>query len=104
MPNISLSQSPLETRRMIVLSTAHLSKGTAQSHSTYREDASLWPIPYGYLCWMWDSHDLVNEKEIPQDLRLALEGLQKHYGAQEGDYIRFDADGPILRRIPTYPW
>lgn len=102
--NPSFSHPALETRRLIVLSTGHLSKDTAKAHASYRENAVLWPIPYGFICWMWDLESLAAEKDFPHDLRLALEGLQTHYNAQEGDYIRFDCDGPVLRRIPTYPW
>jgi hypothetical protein len=102
--NPALSQANPETRRLIVLSTAHLSKETAQAHSTYQENTLLWPIPYGYICWMWDPESLNEEKETPHDLQIVLQGLKTHYNVQEGDYIRFDCDGPVLRKIPTYPW
>jgi hypothetical protein len=53
---------------------------------------------------MWDPESLNEEKETPHDLQIVLQGLKTHYNVQEGDYIRFDCDGPVLRKIPTYPW
>lgn len=88
----------LDERRLFVLSTAHLQRETAEAHNTYKEDGLLWPIPYGYLCWVWEPDDL------SADLREVVNYLRQHHRANSGDYIRFDCDGPKLPGLTTYDW
>ena len=97
-----------DTRRLYVLSTAHLTKQTANNHTTYREDAWLWPIPYGYMTWMWQTDDQMGGipaelRDAPPELIDVIRHLRK-LGADDGDYIRFDCDGEILRGLNTYEW
>lgn len=94
----------LEVRRMIVLSTSHLAYETAQQHNSYRETAYLWPIPYGYITWMWDRESLQESYQPPQDLVEVLDFLERKHNVKEGDYIRFDEAGPVLSGLKTYDW
>lgn len=104
---------PPDTRKLFVLSTGHLTKATAEEHKTYRDDAWLWPIPYGYMTWMWDTDEDSNPSgpagvppladPPPPELFPIIRHLRT-LGADDGDYIRFDCDGETLRGLATYDW
>ncbi len=93
-----------DERRLFVLSTAHLHRKTAESHNTYKEDGYLWPIPYGYICWVWETDDITLPENLPPDLREVVDYLRNHNHANSGDYIRFDCDGATLPELTTYDW
>ena len=93
-----------ETRKLWVLSTAHLKKETAQAHNQYDEASALWPLPYGYITWAWDTEDQSTKSCIPEDLLEVLRFLKTHHNASEGDYFRFDCDGPTVPGLKTYTW
>ena len=90
-----------DLRRLFVVSTAHLSAETAKAHSHYNEKSVLWPIPYGFVTWMWDTNK-DDPQALPHDVRAVLLYLQREYNAAEGDYLRFDCDGPVLPNLKTY--
>jgi hypothetical protein len=93
-----------DLRRLFVVSTAHLSKKTAETHTQYDESNALWPVPYGFVTWSWDVDDQSTCSTIPADLLEVLRFLRDNYGATDGDYFRFDCDGPILPNLKTYDW
>jgi hypothetical protein len=93
----------IETRCLFILSTAHITKQTAETHNQYREDAYLWPVPYGYICWLWDDQDRATS-DMPPDLRDCITYLTERHGAGPGDYVRFDCDAAKAEGLKTYDW
>lgn len=97
-----------DIRKAFVLSTAHLTKETADKHSTYSDDAWLCPVPYGYISMFWDpiEADEVLASPIPPvppELPRIIEYFRA-LGGDEGDYIRFDCDGEQIQGLPIYHW
>ena len=94
----------IDQRRLFIISTAHLKRETAEAHNTYDEKGFLWPIPYGYICWMWDLDDFSLKKEFMEDIFDIVHYLRQNHKATSGDYIRFDCDAEILPDLKTYNW
>lgn len=92
-PHVNIPQ-----RRVLILSTAHLRKETAEAHNAYREEGFLWPVPYGYICWAWEPED------CPTDLAEIIRHLRANCQIVAGDYIRFDCDEPPTPGLTTYSW
>ena len=90
---------PFETRRVVVLSTAHLSAQTCQMLNATPLEA--WPvsggrIAYGYYIWAPEAGD--RELEAAPELQHALNWARNH----GFDYVQFDADAYAREDLPTF--
>lgn len=100
--------SGLEERRMVVLSTAHLQRSTAEAAEA--ADAGEYPIDsvaYGYLfCvsgypYACADDDPPELKECADTVGALLFGGRPFEGSF---YILFDCDGYVLPTLKTYEW
>jgi len=95
----------IDQRRLFVLSTAHLKRETAEAHNAYKEKGWLWPVPYGYICWLWDVEDCACVLDTcPKEISEAASYFRQKHQADSGDYIRFDCDGAEIPDLKTYLW
>jgi hypothetical protein len=88
-----------EVRKLLCLSTAHVSKETADilDSSTPKN----WPVfgfggEYGWVIYAHDEQDL----EIPPDLWALCEYARSF----DCDYIMLDCDASVIESLPTYEW
>lgn len=92
------SRAP-ELRRVIVISTAHITRELAEqwnSGDIHRTDAA--PIPYGYWCPVYTD---------PMDVHPIVWDICQWVRATAGpdvSAIQFDTDGPLYPDLPRYDW
>jgi hypothetical protein len=94
--------SMVEIQSIMVLSTGHLTKTTAETLNADKSEALPWAPQltwaYGWVWYVdsctWDSVDFPPEFGAILKLALALDCL----------WVRFDADGPQIDELPFYEW
>jgi hypothetical protein len=87
----------LDTRKVVVLSTLHLSVATRTLLSTKR--LADWPVagaplPWGFYIY---AHEEPGD-DVPDDLRRVL-GFARERGF---DYVQFDFDGEPIDALPAF--
>lgn len=90
----------LETPKMLVLSTAHISESTNSMLTI--TDVGYWPIsggPYGDYGWFLNAGE-TTLKEVPDDLKACMQFARKN-GC---DYLLLDRDADTTEELPTYEW
>lgn len=93
-----------ETRRFVVISTAHVSEATAKrlDNTSPKE----WPCvggPYGEYGWFLYAHDEnagVGPDAIPDELFDVMSWARR----QGFDYILFDYDADQVAELPAFDW
>lgn len=89
-----------ETRRVVVLSTAHLTAETcAMLTATPVADWPVagGPLPWGFYIYVHDGEGEVDEKATPADLIACFDWARDRF-----DYIQFDSDAPARPDIPSH--
>ena len=91
----------MQIEPLICLSTAHLSQATTEALLSDDWPMSVYPNEYGafVLVPIPDTIQQVNEHLYP-DLLFVLKWAQ----AEGLQWIKFDADGQVLRRLPVHSW
>jgi hypothetical protein len=93
-----------ETRRFVVISTAHVAETTAKRLDN--TPAKEWPClggPYGEYGWFLYAHDEnsgVGKDAIPAELFDVMTWAR----TQGCDYILFDCDADQIDRLPAFNW
>lgn len=89
-------------QKILVLSTGHLSKETAEKFNSNQDNAH-WPdnlgvpIPYGYL--------IPAEIETYEgDVAPEVKACAKYAHDQGAVFVRFDCDGPAVDGLETFEW
>jgi hypothetical protein len=93
----------MDTRKMLCLSTAHVSEATAKmlNDTPY----TLWPVvggpwAYGWLMYAHDERLDSGDKHFPDDLwECCVFARSKGF-----DYILFDQDADIADGLTFYSW
>lgn len=110
-----MSTTKLDTRQLIVLSTAHLRRETAEAADEYAngpaakdgyEGHPINRVAYGYLfvvCGYPYTHNEGDPDELEDCANYVGARLFKG-GTEEAYYIRFDCDGFEMEGLPTYDW
>ncbi len=94
----------LETRRFVVISTAHVSEATAKRLNS--TPPKHWPClggPYGEYGWFLHAHDEnagVGSDAIPDELFDVMIWARR----QRFDYILFDCDADQVAELPAFDW
>ncbi|SMH26461.1 hypothetical protein [Mesorhizobium australicum] len=94
----------LETRRFVVISTAHVSEATAKRLDSI--PPKHWPClggPYGEYGWFLYAHDEnagVGPDAIPDELFNVMIWARR----QGFDCILFDCDADQVAELPTFDW
>lgn len=85
----------IEVRKVLVLSTAHLTKDTCLGYKA-------WPFiaEYEEGCYFYVGSAPENYAEAPADLRLVL-AFAKLHGCVE---VKFDRDADQVSNLPVYDW
>ena len=84
-------------RGLCCLSTAHISKATAEAMDNDSSDWAFDKLYYGYLVWV---EQFKENNQIPEDLKTALA-----YANNRGcDYLYLDCDGSVVLGLPTFNW
>lgn len=110
-----MSMTKLDTRKLVVLSTAHLQRDTAEAADDYAanqaekdgyEGHPLNRVAYGYLFVACGYPYTLNEDDAPE-----LADCANFVGSQlfkkpteEAYYLLFDCDGFTLDGLATYDW
>lgn len=88
-----VAEDELEIRKVLVLSTRHLSRQTCQSYGD-------WPVisshDHGLYAYVGDEPELYSD--APEDLQRVLAFAKKH-GCTE---VKFDCDGNQVTALPVY--
>ncbi len=97
----SKTGSKLETSHVLVLSTAHVPYTTAIYLD--RTNCKDWPWAgakwqHGWFFYVADEN--VGEPAIPPKLYACMEFAREH----GFDWVRFDADGPIVADLAAHEW
>ncbi len=90
----------MEISRMLTLSTAHISKETADKLGD-QNSISLWiydKVGYGWFIYIPDEHDL--STDIPDDLLIVVQFAKQ----MDIGIVCLDCDGNTLDQLPTYDW
>lgn len=93
-----------ETRRLVVLSTSHVSEATAKRFDETKADE--WPCvggPYAYYGWFVYAHEEnfgIGMDAIPDDLLAVMQWARRH----RFEYILFDCDAETVDELPVYDW
>lgn len=95
----------METHKLIVLSTAHVSDSTrALLEKDGREDEFSPPLVNCYQKgdWGWFVHVPVedDEDDAPEDMR-AIYGFARSHGAA---WLMFDCDAEPIDALPVFDW
>lgn len=91
----------VEHRRLIVVSTAHVSKATADTLNN--SPASQWPClggPYGDYGWFFFCHE-ENDGTIPAELFDVMVWARKNHRT---DNILLDCDADPVEGLPVFDW
>lgn len=94
---------PLEVRRVVVVSTAHLTEASARLLETL--PVRQWPCaggPYSDFGWFLYAHEEngVGKELIPDDIFAVMTWARK-----EGfDYLLVDRDGDEVKGLPVHAW
>lgn len=93
-----------EIRRLVALSTCHLSETTATRLDG--TPAAEWPCcggRYGYYGWFVYAHEEnfgIGDDAIPDDLFAVMTWARK----QGCEHILFDCDADVVDGLATYDW
>lgn len=90
-----LKPEPLEIRKVLVLSTSHLTKETCQNYKK-------WPFiaEYEEGCYFYVGPDGTYDAEPPEDLTLVL-NFARENGCTE---VKFDCDADTTDQLPVFDW
>lgn len=80
-----------EIQRVLTLSTGHLD----HTELAHVDDVASFVSEYG---WLISVHRDVSEAAL--SLRAAI-ALAKHHAC---DFVRFDADGPLVEELQSFDW
>lgn len=91
----------LETRKFLILSTAHITKQTNEYLT--KTHVSRWPFPggpYGQDGWFFYAAPDNENETIPADLFKVME-----FARANGCFnVLLDCDGDTVEGLPTYDW
>lgn len=100
-----------EIQKMLVVSTAHISKDDNFILSTFGDAGGptclvVDQYPYGYIVWVGSYS---SDEDYP--VQIVNEGMSKEFIALmelaeqlDCEYLKVDADGPIYDDLPTFEW
>ena len=110
MPGAMYRDDPPQVRKILDISTSHVSEKTAQLLEEMGIDAELVGDrprlithrkgDYGWLVYVPSEHSGETDPGFPSDLRACME----HARSLECDWIMFDRDGVTIDALPTYEW
>lgn len=95
--------APVETQRMLVLSTSHLREATCNDWLPNRCPWGCYEKgEVGYFMWVVDDSAIYHDDApaTPNELRVILDYANRH----KFDWIMFDRDGPIQPGLVVYDW
>ncbi len=94
-PEASLSVTEPEIRKVLVLSTNHLTKHTCLEYKS-------WPFIADFEegCYFYVGDEPESYTDAPEELRQVLT-FAKHYGCTE---VKFDRDADVLDHLPCFEW
>ena len=87
----------LEIDRMLTLSTAHVTKGTAALLDAGKVDLASYKTEYG---WFIHLPDFLSEYDIPSDLKACAKFAKKHGCI----WLHFDRDADTVDELSKYGW
>jgi hypothetical protein len=87
----------LEIRKVLVLSTGHLTEETGRNYDE-------WPViaryDEGFYVYVGAEDELPCLRHVPDDLGRVVEFAKQHQCAE----IKFDCDAEIVEELPVYDW
>lgn len=89
----------IEHHAMAVLSTAHISKSTADWLEAGDTPMSVWSCEYGFMMHVW-TKDTPSYAEMPPDLQ-AVMSFVKGYNCS---YVLLDRDGEKYEGLNLFDW
>ncbi len=97
-----MSETPAYIRRILDISTAHVTAETARM----LEDGEAGPTTlqhprgFGFLVYVPSDPDEPLDENIPDDLKTVM----LHAREYNCDWIMFDRDGMVINDLPEFDW